>query len=75
MWKHYNEVRFVNACEWMVQNKSNLQDAADKFGYSRTTFWRRVHTVCKEECPELYRDVLKLLEKNKHNGGRHKDGE
>lgn len=62
------ELNVLDSCVYLVNNKSTIRITAWKYGYSSTTFWRRIHYVCKELSPELYKLVCDQLNINKHKG-------
>lgn len=64
------ELHVLYACEWMVDNKSTIRVTAEKWNYSSTTFWRRIHKECKELSPDLYRCVVKQIQKNLERRGK-----
>lgn len=58
------ELHVLYACEWMVYNKSTIRVTAEKWDYSATTFWRRIHKECKELSPDLYKRVCHQMRVN-----------
>lgn len=58
------------ACCWMVDNHSTIRETAEKYRYSATTFWRRIHNECRQLSPELYRRVMKQMQKNLERRGK-----
>lgn len=66
-----NEEKYVLcACCWMVDNRSTIRETAVKYGYSATTFWRRIHNECRQLSPELYRCVVRQMQKNLERRGK-----
>lgn len=66
-----NEENYVlYACHWMVDNRSTIRETAVKYGYSATTFWRRIHNECRQLSPELYRCVVRQMQKNLERRGK-----
>ena len=64
------ELHVLYACCWMVDNRSTIRETAEICGYSRSTFWRRIHNECRELSPELYRCVVRQMEKNLKRRGK-----
>ena len=59
----------ITACVFYVKNKSTIRVTAEKFLYSYTTLWRRMHNECAELSPDLYEDVKKQIKINKKRIG------
>ena len=64
------EKHVLYACCWMVDNRSTIRETAEKCGYSRSTFWRRIHNECRQLSPELYRCVVRQMQKNLKRRGK-----
>ena len=64
------ELHVLYACCWMVDNRSTIRETAVNFGYSRSTFWRRIHNECRQLSPELYRCVVRQMQKNLKRRGK-----
>lgn len=64
------EEHVLYACHWMVDNRSTIRETAVNCGYSATTFWRRIHNECRQLSPELYRCVVRQMQKNLKKRGR-----
>ena len=65
-WNLDEEEKLVlRACIWMVDNQSTVRRTAANFGYSHSTFWRRIHKKCKELSPDLYKRVCYQMKVNK----------
>lgn len=62
------ELHVLYACHWMVDNKSTIRDTALHWGYSATTFWRRIHKECRELFPVLYKQVCHQMQINLERG-------
>lgn len=58
------ELRVLHACDWLVNNKSTIRVTAEKWDYSATTLWRRIHKECKEISPDLYKRVCYQMKLN-----------
>lgn len=64
------ELHVLYACCWMVDNRSTIRETAINCEYSTTTFWRRVHNECRQLSPELYRCVMRQIQKNLERRGK-----
>ena len=64
------EKHVLYACCWMVDNCSTIRETAVNCGYSATTFWRRIHNECGQLSPELYRCVVRQMQKNLKRRGK-----
>ena len=64
------ELHVLYACCWMVDNRSTIRETAVNCGYSRSTFWRRIHNECRQLSPELYRCVVRQMQKNLKRRGK-----
>ena len=64
------EMHVLYACHWMVDNHSTIRETAVHCEYSATTFWRRIHNECRQLSPELYRWVVKQIQKNLERRGK-----
>ena len=64
------ELHVLYACCWMVDNRSTIRETAANCGYSRSTFWRRIHNECRQLSPELYRCVVRQMQKNLERRGK-----
>ena len=64
------ELHVLYACCWMVDNRSTIRETAENCGYSRSTFWRRIHNECRQLSPELYRCVVRQMQKNLKRRGK-----
>lgn len=64
------EMHVLYACCWMVDNQSTIRKTAVNCEYSATTFWRRIHNECRQLSPELYRCVVKQMQKNLEKRGK-----
>lgn len=63
----------IVACCSMIKNNLTIRGTAKSFGVcSHVTLWRRIHDTCSSLSPDLYKDMLDLLDGNKRKGGRHK---
>lgn len=52
-----------------VESKCRINDIAVKYGYSYSTIWRKFHLKLVEICPELHKNVIERIEKNKIERG------
>ena len=64
------ELHVLYACCWMVDNRSTIRETAVNCDYSRSTLWRRIHNECRQLSPELYRCVMKQMQKNLERRGK-----
>lgn len=64
------EKHVLYACCWMVDNCSTIRETAENCGYSRSTFWRRIHNERRQLSPELYRCVVRQMQKNLKRRGK-----
>ena len=64
------ELHVLYACCWMVDNRSTIRETAVNCGYSRSTLWRRIHNECRQLSPELYRCVVRQMQKNLERRGK-----
>lgn len=48
------EIKVLDACIWMVENRTSIRVTAKNCGYSKSTLHRRIHNECKELSLELY---------------------
>ena len=64
------ELHVLYACCWMVDNRSTIRETAVNCGYSRSTLWRRIHNECRQLSPELYRCVVRQIQKNLKRRGK-----
>ena len=64
------EMHVLYACHWMVDNHSTIRETAVHCEYSATTFWIRIHNECRQLSPELYRCVVKQIQKNLERRGK-----
>lgn len=62
------ETHVLEACVWLVDNRTTIRQTAINMEYSPTTFWRRIHNRCKELSPELYKVVCRQLKENHLRG-------
>ena len=66
--------RAVSLANYMIENKSTVRQAAKVFGVSKSTVHKDVTERLRHENPQLYKQVKKILEKNKQErhirGGR-----
>lgn len=73
--KEYNhlaeeELHVLHACHWMMLNRGTVRETAINCGYSATTFWRRIHNECRRLSPELYKCVVRQMQKNLERRGK-----
>ncbi len=59
------EQRAIELAEYIVKNKTTVRAAAKKFGVSKSTVHMDVSERLKKLNPALYKDVRKILDKNK----------
>ena len=59
------EQRAIELAEYIVENKTTVRAAAKKFGISKSTVHMDVSERLKKLNPALYKDVRKILDKNK----------
>ena len=59
------EQRAIELAEYIVENKTTVRAAAKKFGVSKSTVHMDVSERLKKLNPALYKDVRKILDKNK----------
>ena len=59
------EQRASELAEYIVKNKTTVRAAAKKFGVSKSTVHMDVSERLKKLNPALYKDVRKILDKNK----------
>ena len=59
------EQRAIELAEYIVKNKTTVRAAAKKFGVSKSTVHMDVSERLKKLNPTLYKDVRKILDKNK----------
>ena len=59
------EQRAIELAEYIVKNKTTVRAAAKKFGVSKSTVLMDVSERLKKLNPALYKDVRKILDKNK----------
>ena len=59
------EQRAIELAEYIVKNKTTVRAAAKKFGVSKSTVHIDVSERLKKLNPALYKDVRKILDKNK----------
>ena len=64
------ELHVLYACCWMVDNCSTIRETAENCDYSRSTLWRRIHNECRQLSPELYRCVVRQMQKNLERRGK-----
>ena len=64
------ELHVLYACCWMVDNRSTIRETAVNCDYSRSTLWRRIHNECRQLSPELYRCVVRQMQKNLKRRGK-----
>ena len=64
------ELHVLYACCWMVDNRSTIRETAVNCDYSRSTLWRRIHNECRQLSPELYRSVVRQMQKNLKRRGK-----
>ena len=64
------ELHVLYACCWMVDNRSTIRETAVNCEYSRSTLWRRIHNECRQLSPELYRCVVRQMQKNLKRRGK-----
>ena len=64
------ELHVLYACCWMVDNRSTIRETAVNCDYSRSTLWRRIHNECRQLSPELYRCVVRQMQKNLEKRGK-----
>ena len=57
--------RAIELAEYIVKNKTTVHAAAKKFGVSKSTVHMDVSERLKKLNPALYKDVRKILDKNK----------
>ena len=57
--------RAIELAEYIVKNKTTVRAAAKKFGVSKSTVHMDVSERLKKLNPALYKDVRKILDKNK----------
>ena len=63
--KDYIKARTIELANYVIDNKSTVREAAKKFGVSKSTVHKDVTERLKKYNPGLYRQVKKILEKNK----------
>ena len=59
------EQRAIELAEYIVENKTTVRAAAKKFGIPKSTVHMDVSERLKKLNPALYKDVRKILDKNK----------
>ena len=59
------EQRAIELAEYIVKNKTTVRAAAKKVGVSKSTVHMDVSERLKKLNPALYKDVRKILDKNK----------
>ena len=64
------EKHVLYACCWMVDNQSTIRETAVNCEYSVTTLWRRIHNEGRQLSPELYRCVVRQMQKNLKRRGK-----
>lgn len=59
------EQRAIELAEYIIENKTTVRAAAQKFGISKSTVHMDVATRLKRVNPSLYMDVREVLDLNK----------
>ncbi len=59
------EQRVIELAEYIIENKTTVRAAAQKFGISKSTVHMDVATRLKKVNPSLYLDVREVLDLNK----------
>ena len=59
------EQRAIELAEYIIENKTTVRAAAQKFGISKSTVHMDVATRLKRLNPSLYSDVREVLDFNK----------
>lgn len=59
------EQRAIELAEYIIENKTTVRAAAQKFGISKSTVHMDVATRLKRLNPSLYTDVREVLDLNK----------
>ena len=63
--KDYIEERAVLLARYMVENEATVRAAAGQFGVSKSTVHKDVSQRLRRQNPGLYREVRKVLARNK----------
>ncbi len=66
------DLKLINACIWMVDNRSTIRETAKNNEFSTTTLWRRIHNKLPSLSSELHNSVIKRLKLNLLKRGRRK---
>lgn len=64
------ETSLLDACIWMVDNKSTIRTTASNCGYTKSTLHRLIHLKLKRISYELYRCIIAQMRANKKNAFR-----
>ena len=59
-----SELNLLDACIWLVENKSSLRDTGKNWSFSKSYLHRRVHSDVKSLSPDLYSAVKRRLKIN-----------
>lgn len=52
-------------CDWMLNEKCTIRQAAQELGISKSWIHRLIHTYIKRFYPEEYQQLIRLLRYNK----------
>lgn len=58
------EIKCIEACIFMVENKTSIRATAKNCCYRKSTFHRRIHSMCRDLSPELYEVVKRQMKEN-----------
>lgn len=59
------DMEVLTMANYFIESKCWIIDVANRFEYSYTTVWRKLHLKLAEICPDLHEKVLKRIEENK----------
>lgn len=60
-----DELQLLLAAECIVWEQEVIRTAAKKYGFARSTLWKKLHGELKDLCPELHKELAKQLKMNK----------
>ena len=68
------QTKLLDACIWMVDNRSTIRYTASNCGYSKSTLHLKIHSECRKLSSELYKCVCNIFKYNKRNYRRRYHG-
>lgn len=59
-----DELNLLDACIWMIENKSSLRDTAKNWDFSKSYLHNHIHNDVSSLSPDMYVSVKKRLKIN-----------